>query len=495
MAINLANPVNWQHPLNRGLLFWGLSLAQDCKPSIMDMCGRVRFPAPAGGAAWGGAKHFELANPLQCTSSGAKIEIATPAHLQLGVPITVSCWFRSNGSVGSDYSSMFGVLHNNTGAAPYTSYCLSKGLGGDLFYGYTNTAGSFYGKASTYQTVDPTWNMWSMTLSGTALRLFFNDRWIATEAGISSPTYDASTILAFGDFTGSGGRNLNGFLNDGRIYNRELDPSEIVALYVEGRTGHRHTLNRVRPSMRAVMEVAGGGTSTAAVALTVGAATAAATATFTKPTYTGTAALSVGAATAAASATFTKPTYTATVAASVVAATCAVSATFTKPTYTATVTATAGAAVTAVSATFTKPTYTGAVAVTAGAATLAASATFTKPTYTGTCAVTVGAATCQAYTIPTFAATVGLTAGVVTVAVSATFTKPTYTATIAATIAAATTAATATFTKPTYTATCAVTAGAATCQAYEDAGTAFPVLIQCPSNLFLTSFRPGISTA
>lgn len=123
----------------------------------------------------------------------------------------------------------------------------------------------------------------------------------------------------------------------------------------------------------------------------------AAAATFVPGTKTATAAVSVGAATCSASATFSAgDARVGTAAVTVGNATCSAAATFSPGTKTATATVTAGAATCAASASFGVDLRTATAAVTTGAATCAASATFAAGSKTATAAVTIGHATCAA---------------------------------------------------------------------------------------------------
>ena len=231
-----------------------------------------------------------------------------------------------------------------------------------------------------------------------------------------------------------------------------------------------------------------GTTFTAALSATIGATTAALSATFAPGTKTATLAATIAPATAALSASHTPPTYTATIGATVAPTTAALSATFTAPTYTASITATAGAVTADLAATFTAPVYTADIAATTGAITAALSATFTAPIYTAAMAASVAPATASfaaEHTPPSYTATLDATVGATTAdmaaifatvvyqasmaasvgattaAMSASHTPPTYTADLAAQTGPATASMTATFTPPSYTATIAIVVGAA----------------------------------
>lgn len=218
-----------------------------------------------------------------------------------------------------------------------------------------------------------------------------------------------------------------------------------------------------RPRLPALLVSAGAATYTASAAVTIGAATASGSATFTPPVYTASAAVTIGAVTASGSATFSPGTKSGSAAVTIGALTASGSATFSPGTKTATAAVLVGAATASGSATFTPGTKTGTAAVTVGPATASGSATFTAPVYTASAAVSVGAATASGSAV--FAAEIYLAAAAVTVGPttasgSATFTAPIYSGTAAVTTGRATATGSATFTTPVYSGSAAVIIGA-----------------------------------
>ena len=128
---------------------------------------------------------------------------------------------------------------------------------------------------------------------------------------------------------------------------------------------------------------------TAAVGLTGGSSTLAATAAFdAAAAFTATAALSGGTSTLAGSATFAPGTHTASAALSGAPSTLAASSTFAPGTHTASAALSGPASTLAALATFTTPSYTAAAALSGSSATLAASVTFATPVYTATAGLT-----------------------------------------------------------------------------------------------------------
>jgi hypothetical protein len=137
------------------------------------------------------------------------------------------------------------------------------------------------------------------------------------------------------------------------------------------------------------------GGSAAAAALTLGAKTAAGSATFAVPVYAGGAAVSLGALAAGATGTTVAPVYDGTGAATHAALTAAGSATFAAPVYTAAGAVTHGALTAGGSALFAAAIYVGSAAVTLGAQAAAGAATFAVPVYTASAALTHAPLSCE----------------------------------------------------------------------------------------------------
>lgn len=255
MSINLANAVNWSDPLNRGLLFWGLSLSSDNrKTAVMDLC-RGSNLSRGGGADFDGSSFSPSTRGLRCDAAGERAEITTPSHLKIGFPLTLAFWFKPLGSA-SDGAGLFGVVANNSDSNPYLSYLVGVYL--DKFILYWNVGGVFGNETSTYSYSG--YSGWHhMVAVFQASSAIYIDGLQITGMGAGptgTPTYDSTSLTAFGCYTGITGRNANGCLNDGRIYNRALSAVEAQQLYHQSRLGYPTALNRIGPTYGFI---AGGG--------------------------------------------------------------------------------------------------------------------------------------------------------------------------------------------------------------------------------------------
>lgn len=186
--------------------------------------------------------------------------------------------------------------------------------------------------------------------------------------------------------------------------------------------------------------------------------------TATTGTYTASADLSVGGATAIASASHTTPTYVAGAAVTSGGASAESSATATGNTYSASGAVTSGGTTASVAATHAIPTYAAAVGVSIGGTTTGIAAAFTAPTYAADAAPTLSGATVNASaaaTNPTYDADVTITAGAAAVEVAALFATVVYQASVAAIIGGTQGDSLATYTPPTRAASVSVTASGA----------------------------------
>lgn len=195
-----------------------------------------------------------------------------------------------------------------------------------------------------------------------------------------------------------------------------------------------------------------------------GAATASASATFAAPIFYGESMVDTGAATASASATFTAPIYSATAAVTIAPVEGNAEATFEPGTKTATVAVTTGETEGRADAQFEPGTKTATADVTTGAAVSESSATFAPGTKTATASVTTGATVAAAeatFTAPVYSATAAVSVGAVDGDATAIFATVVYSATAAVTTSPATAAAEATHEPPAFTGSAAVSTGAA----------------------------------
>lgn len=218
----------------------------------------------------------------------------------------------------------------------------------------------------------------------------------------------------------------------------EIDVFGGFNLTVSGATQAEHPRVFLPRKLVSVPAIPGAATYTASGALTVGAATAAGSATFTPGTKTATGSLTVAPTTIAGTAEFDAPVYTASGTLSSSASVVSGAAQFTPGTKTATGNLTVGASTIAGDATFSPGTKTAVGSTIAGAATITGSATFAPGTKTATGSLSIA---------PSF------------INGSSTFDPPIYTASGALSVSASVSSGTALFASAVYQASGALTVG------------------------------------
>lgn len=479
--IDLDCPLESGHPLNQGLAACWLALPNNRGGTQLHdvVSGRytltgVNTPGWAGGPS-----------PVTPQVSAVRLVSASSQHFSTAnavvtaYPFTLACWGRSTDATASQYAISIGT------GTPDASLNWGGNAAGDPLRIVLN--GSVRGVTSTGYTAN-IWQHGAAVFESSTSRAVYLDggsKGIDTASvTFSSPAASTRVGQAY-----SGASYFAGDIADARIYSRALSDSEVFALYEEGRRGWPTVLRRYSHKVWLFGSDIGGGTFTASGTLTIGAATASGSATFSPGTKTASGTLTVAAATASGTATHTPPTFTASGTLTTPAATASGSATFDSGTFTASGTLTVAPATAAGSASFTAPVYTGSGTLTSPPATASGTAEFDAPVYTasGSLSITpavlagVGEFDAPVYTgsgTPTvapatltgtaifatvvFQASGSLSVAPATATGTASHTTPTFTASGTLSVTPTVLAGTASHTAPTFTASGSLAAGPAT---------------------------------
>jgi hypothetical protein len=176
----------------------------------------------AGGIAWS-------LNGLTASAVNHRASATTPAGLKLSLPITIYLRLIPASGNPTVNASYFGVAYNSTETTPFVGYNLdASGNTTPAYRGDGNSAGTF--KQTIQTTQQPNLD------AGTAIDLAFvmtagggtlyrNGTSIATIAGpFSNPTYDATSIMGFGDIVPLG-RNSKAEFVFGYIFSDDMSAS------------------------------------------------------------------------------------------------------------------------------------------------------------------------------------------------------------------------------------------------------------------------------
>lgn len=242
-AINYGQPVNWAHPLNRGLVSWWLPLSTSGL-RLSDHAG-FRHGLFTGGGAWNGAIRRPGSFGSASLNGSNYVDFGTALAATLSGSFTVSFWLFLRGSGNGNIFGNRGASHSrllsfNT-FSPNALSTVQEGLA--------------IVQSVAYSAFLSTWKhiVWTYDAPSTTSALYFD--------GIlqSSVSYTFTAAWTGTDYLGDdGATKVDADMDDLRLYNRALSSSEVFALYSNSRTGYPGTLNRLRrPWLNSVAAVGG----------------------------------------------------------------------------------------------------------------------------------------------------------------------------------------------------------------------------------------------
>ncbi len=246
----MASPVNWGHPLNRGLLGWWMVLPGMLGGSRLDdltNMGSSGHPAKLANMApddwvrgtrpggWGALDLDGTDDRLE--TSGVK-DIFGTAHM------TAMCWVKQNTLRTLD--APFGQFNGSD-----EGWVMESGLTDTFVLLYVGENGNEYGQTGAILDTT-TWHHWCMIYDGTqatdATKIRFLFDGVEQTLSFASPPKPTITgtfsELMIGD-TASGGREMPAQLDDFRFYDRTLTNAEAVRVFELSKQGYPGILNRV----------------------------------------------------------------------------------------------------------------------------------------------------------------------------------------------------------------------------------------------------------
>jgi hypothetical protein len=185
--------------------------------TLTDRSGRGHTGSISG-ATWttsgqyGGALSFDGVNDWVTVSDSAALDLTTGMTLEAWVyPTSVSSWRTV-------------IMKQRTGGLAYALYAASSSM---RPAGWGTIAGSQIGVSGPSTLPLNTWTHLATTFDGTTLRIFVNGNEVATRTQAGSITTSSSVLRIGGNSVW--GRYFRGRIDEIRIYNRALAPSEIQA--------------------------------------------------------------------------------------------------------------------------------------------------------------------------------------------------------------------------------------------------------------------------
>ena len=237
----LPNPVNWQHPLNRGRLAWWQCLpGRMAGPTWYDLCGRNNATLISMGASTRGWE--SNARP---GGSGSMLFDATtstyvscPVTVQPTTAVSLQCWVNpiSWTATGLEGVACFPAGTSNL---PYFGWLYYSGFGGFAFQIYAG------GTRATYHPGNPAVGVWThcmATWDGANVSTYLNG---VLKTGPSAytgtiPAVSSGVIGALQSYN----YMYSGYVDDVSFWNRALSAAEVQADYELSMRGYPGVLNR-----------------------------------------------------------------------------------------------------------------------------------------------------------------------------------------------------------------------------------------------------------
>lgn len=277
-SVNWQDPVNFDHALNKGLIFWGLvpphwsggttlrNLVDDRYYFTGTNTESTDWIAPIGAMRPGG---------WCCIDLGGTNEYFNLASFPLAsiYPSTWSVWFRL-----ANATSQFNLLATAPTATGdnYTTLFADGAAGGDPLQCIVQSNGPERIASTTTGFSANTWHWGCMVLrSATDRAVWIDARSKGTNADNDTPS--GQNAVSFGALNSGGVWGpVTGQLDSPRIYNRALSDAEVAELYELEKNYSAELLNRWS---RASWFVPASGGISSTLSVTLGALTVAATAT------------------------------------------------------------------------------------------------------------------------------------------------------------------------------------------------------------------------
>jgi len=230
MAINLANPVNWQSPLNRGLVAWWKVLPGSAGLYLRDIAGSRVATLTNGATRHSSAGRQGGDGSVKLTSASSQYATAPSVALNT---FTIAAWV--NVSTTSSRMTVAGRCNSALSTCNYYFRINSGNCGMTIGGSYNEVAAPI-----------PTANSWchvGFMYDGTGLTTWLNGV-LQNSGGAFGTPDDPGTLTTLGRDGDSGTNYFDGYMDDVRIYSRFLYASEWMTLYTDALTKYRSTINR-----------------------------------------------------------------------------------------------------------------------------------------------------------------------------------------------------------------------------------------------------------
>lgn len=245
--VDWGQPVNWAHPLNRGLVSWWLAVPGRMGYGSMawrDLCGRnngTLTSFTAGGSHWGGAKGRKggwgsISFRGSADGFDEYIAVGSVPALNSITDISFAGWFKF-GSV-----SALQWLFKKYGGGSGPGLWFWPSGAGKINWDYNSSMLSVDAPLST----GVWYHIAGVTKSGVGREVFIDGISVGTDG--TAPSTGTEDVNLCGP-VGSGVNSLEGLANSLRIYSRALSAAEVTDLYRRESNYYDGLLNRFDPML------------------------------------------------------------------------------------------------------------------------------------------------------------------------------------------------------------------------------------------------------
>ena len=249
-AVNLITPVNWQHPLNRGLVAWWLVMpGNNAGSKLVDITkygndGTLTNMNTA--TAWKGANRLGSYGALDFDGSNDYVNLGSDVETNIS-QFSLSAWVRwTRGGTQAPEEVVVSRWADSEANKMYLWRWDSATSSMEFF---TNTSGDDVLTSSDVDLSDLDWHLINATFDGSTMRQYIDGVVSTSTTATTGATNSNATVVTAGLDTRDATTELDGFLgliSDIRIYNCALSESEILHLYQDSLLGYPHTLNYIR---------------------------------------------------------------------------------------------------------------------------------------------------------------------------------------------------------------------------------------------------------
>jgi hypothetical protein len=248
--VNLQSPVNWQHPINRGLRAWWMPLTQPGwigGQTFRDLCRRHDGTLTNMPPTWQGLPTHADQRALRFDQSDDRVDVTRPAVTAYPCSLAATIYVPS--SYGNYSNGWIVGVHTRNTANNRIGLTFNNGASVRAIRVVTHNAQTAITYDVTGSGRDERLDI-LVTIPGTgtgAMTLYLNGESVATGTAVNpTNTPDYSVLGAKQDVGAVWNQFFGGMIASAQIWNRALSAAEADALHKEAHLGYPTLLNRMR---------------------------------------------------------------------------------------------------------------------------------------------------------------------------------------------------------------------------------------------------------